>query len=451
MPAEECYLGLDMGTTAAKLCAFATDGTLLDECTGTYALRYPEAGAAVQDVNELVAVAERLLTELLPRLGCPAAGLGISCAMHGVLLLDRSGRPIGPIVTWADVRAQSVMERFSPHLRSRLLRQTGTPVHPMSPLVKLRWMYCERPELLEGAYSLADLKSYLINRWTTAGYLLDEQLASATGLLDLTTKNWSAEALILAGGGKPLGLQLPTVVPAATRLTWRPEVARRLRTIDLPLFLGGSDGCLANLGSGITLPGQVSLTIGTSGAVRTTHRGLNEGVDHQLFNYLLYDDYAVLGGATNNGGKALEWIYDLIGGHFANIGDLIERAVQAPDTGLRFVPYLFGERAPIWDALATASFTGLRGSHTPVDLARAVLLGVTDNVIEILRQVEAATCPSEVIYASGGFTRSRGWVDLLAQRSGRRVEIAHTPQASAYGAALIAVRGLAEEQEAERR
>ena len=168
----------------------------------------------------------------------------------------------------------------------------------MSPLVKLRWMHRLRPDLLTGAYYLADLKSYLVNRWSTAGYVLDEQLASATGLLDLRTRDWLPEAWLLAGDGTEPNLVRPTVVPARTRLTWRPEVARRLGTTDLPLYIGGSDGCLANLGSGITAPGHVSLTIGTSGAVRTTHRGLKESAEHQLFNYLLYDGYAVLGGGN---------------------------------------------------------------------------------------------------------------------------------------------------------
>lgn len=439
MPEKPIYLGLDLGTTAAKLCAFDVGGTLIAERTGTYDLSHPEQGAAVQDADQLVEVAERLLIDLLPTLPHPPAGMGISCAMHGVLLLDANGQPTGPIVTWADVRAQAVMDQFSPHLRTRLLKLTGTPVHPMSPLVKLRWMHRYRPDLLEGASYLADLKSYLVNRWSTAGYLIDEQLASATGLLDLTIRDWLEEAWLLAGDGAIPNLARPRVVPARTRLPWRPEVGRRLGTTDIPLYIGGSDGCLANLGSGITAPGHVSLTIGTSGAVRTTHRGLNEEAENQLFNYLLYDDYAVLGGATNNGGKAVEWVHELLSGHFENIGDMIERALAAPETDLQFTPYLYGERAPIWDALATASFTGLRGTHTPLDMARAVLLGVTDNVIEILRQVEAATCPSEIIYASGGFTRSVAWVDLLAKRSGRRVEIAHTPQASAYGAALIAI------------
>ena len=442
MPPPPLYLGLDLGTTSAKIGAFTAEGTLMEERSGAYPLHHPEPGAAVQHVGEIVAVAERLIQELMTALPEPPRGLSISCPMHGVLLLDGEGEPLGPIITWADVRAQAVMDDFDTELRRELLRRTGTPVHPMSPLVKLRWLTRAHPEWMTAATHLSDLKSYLVNRWTTDGRVLDEQLASATGLLNLTARDWDREALQLAGDDQPLGLELPRLVPATTRLTWRPEVADRLGVGEVALFVGGSDGCLANLGSGLLEPGKVSLTIGTSGAVRATHRGQQGETEHQLFNYILFDDYAVMGGATNNGGKVLEWTYELLAGHFDSIGAMIEAAVAAPDTDLRFTPYLYGERAPIWDALATAGFEHLRGHHQPVDLARAVLLGVTDNVIGILRQLEEATCPSEIIYASGGFTRSAGWVELLAKRSGRRVEVAHTPQASAFGAALIAVRGL---------
>ncbi|NJB84612.1 gluconokinase [Lewinella marina] len=437
------HLGLDLGTTSAKICAFDPSGKLVEERSGDYELLHPEPGAAVQDVKSIVEVAERILQEILEALPEPPAGLGISCPMHGVLLLDADGEPTGPVITWADVRAQSVMDRFPDALRRRLLHRTGTPVHPMSPLVKLRWLSEFRSEELEQATYLGDLKSYLVSRWTTDGLLLDEQLASATGLLDLESGEWDEAALTLAGNGKPLPLKLPKIAPARHRLTWKPAVAERLGTGEVPLVIGGSDGCLANLGSGLLEPGKVSLTIGTSGAVRVTHRGLNDGAEHQLFNYRLYDDYFVLGGATNNGGKVLEWTYELLRGHFASIGKMIEAAAAAPDSDLVFRPFLNGERAPIWDALATAAFVGLRGHHTPTDLARAVLLGVTDNIVAILRQVEAATCAAEVIFASGGFTRSRAWVELLAERSGRKVEIAQTPQASAYGAARMAELSLA--------
>ena len=435
------YLGLDLGTTAAKACAFDDRGQMVAERRGDYKLYHPEEGAAVQHVREMVEVAEQILTDLAADLPERPLGLGISCPMHGVLLLDEAGEPTGPILTWADVRAQAVMDRFSAEEQDLLRHRTGTPVHPMSPLVKLRWLRESHPDRISGATYLSDLKSFLVDRWSTDGRLLDEQLASATGLFNLEQRNWDEQALRLAGNGQVLDLKLPRVVPARTRLHWRKEVADRMGVADIPLYIGGSDGCLANLGSGLLEPGKVALTIGTSAAVRVTHRGLEGKAEHPLFNYLLYDDYYVLGGASNNGGKVMEWLYEIVGNHFADIGAMIAAAANTPETDLRFQPFLNGERAPIWDALATASFTNLRGSHTALDMARAVLIGVTDNIIEILRQVEAATCKSEVIYASGGFTRSPEWVDLLATRSGRRVEVAQTPQASAYGAALIAKTG----------
>ncbi len=433
------HIGLDLGTTSTKACAFDDTGTMVAECVVAYELCYPEEGAAVQDAGEILEAAERALRQVIGEIDPAPAAIGISCAMHGVLLLDEDFEPLGPVITYADVRAQAVMEDFDQSDRSDLLRRTGTPVHPMSPLVKLRWLRREDPERFGRATYLGDLKSCLVARWTTAGFLLDRQLASATGLWSAETNDWYPPALDLALGSTDTG-RLPRVVDPRTPLEWRPEVAERLGTTGIPLVIGGSDGCLANLGSDLLKPGEVAVTVGTSAAVRVTHRGRIDlsTAEFPLFNYVLYDDYRVLGGATNNGGKTLEWAYELFGGNFEDIGDMIERALAAEPTEIEFQPFLYGERAPIWDATATAGFSKLRGDHDAVDLARAVVVGLTDNLVRILEQVEAVTEPAKLLYVSGGITRSATWVKFLGERSGRPVRIVDTPQASAYGAALVA-------------
>ncbi|MEL7159706.1 MAG: FGGY-family carbohydrate kinase [Bacteroidota bacterium] len=232
---------------------------------------------------------------------------------------------------------------------------------------------------------------------------------------------------------------LPTIRLSTTPLNWRPEVANRLGTTDVPLFLGGSDGVLANLGSGLFDPAEVALTVGTSGAVRATHQSVAVDPKHGLFNYRMFGPYLVIGGATNNGGKALAYWQDLLAAHFEDVGAFIDAAcsVRAEDSP-SFRPYLYGERAPIWNATATAELTGLRGHHDHRHLARSVLEGVTDNLVVILRQLEAVVGPARRIHASGGFTRSPEWVGLLAKKAEREVVIAETAQASAYGAALLA-------------
>lgn len=428
-------IGLDIGTTATKACAFGPDQRMIGFVEADYELRHPTPGAAVQDAETVFRAAEAALTQLVRETAGRPTVVGLSCPMHSVLLLDADYRPVSDVITWADARGQVVMKDYSAALRRDLHARTGTPVHPMTPLVTLRWVGQTQPRLVEKAVYYADLKSALVHRWTTDGLLIDEQLGSATGMMDLATSEWLPEALETV----PCTVaNLPAIRPANTRLSWRADVAQKLGLTGVPLYLGGSDGVLANLGSGILECGDVAMSIGTSGAVRTTHAQCYVDPRYGLFNYKMEDGLYVVGGATNNGGKVIAYWQQLLAAHFGSVAEFIDCAMTVdPADCPQTTPWINGERAPIWDAAATASLTGLRGYHKPAHLARAVLEGVTDNIIDILFQLEAVTGPTDRILASGGFTRSPEWVDLIAKRSGRAVEIADASQASAYGAALV--------------
>ncbi len=429
-------IGLDIGTTATKACAFNANGEMIGLVERGYELLHPEPGAAEQEVEEIFSAAEAALTELVRQTDGKPASIGLSCPMHSLLLLDGNYAPLGNVLTWADARPQDAMKGFTTEDRHQFHALTGTPVHPMSPLVKLRWLANEYPERMAAAAYVSDLKSSLVIRWSESGFLLDEQLASATGMMDLETSQWAETALRKTGITKD---RLPEIKPAATELKWRPAVAKKLGLTGVPLYLGGSDGVLANLGSGILDGGEVALSIGTSGALRTTHTKARIDPKLGLFNYKMKDGLYVIGGPTNNGGKVLEYWQNLLSAHFPNVGAFIDGALSvaaedAPDFG----PWLYGERAPLWDAAASASLSGLRGHHQPAHIARAVLDGVTDNLVTILRSLEEAVGPTARILGSGGFTKSPEWVALIAERSGREVVIADAAQASAYGAALVA-------------
>lgn len=435
LPSMTYLIGLDIGTTATKACAFNDAGEMIGIAERAYDLLQPEPGAAEQDPEAVFSAAEAALAELVKETNGEPASVGLSCPMHSLLLLDENYAPLGKVLTWADARPQDAMEGFTSKDRSDLHGLTGTPVHPMSPLVKLRWLANEYPERLEAAAYVSDLKSALVHRWSESGFLIDEQLASATGLMDLETSQWADVALKKAGITTE---KLPQIKPAATELQWRASVADKLGLTSVPLYLGGSDGVLANLGSGIMECGEVALSIGTSGALRTTHTQARVDPKLGLFNYKMKDGLYVIGGPTNNGGKVLEYWQGLLSAHFEDVGAFIDGALSvaaedAPDFG----PWLYGERAPLWDASATASLTGLRGHHQPAHIARAVLDGVTDNLIVILQSLEKAVGPADRILGSGGFTKSPEWVALIAERSGRKVVIADAAQASAYGAALV--------------
>jgi len=427
-------IGLDIGTTATKACAFNDAGEMIGIAERSYDLLHPEPGAAVQEAEAVFTAAEEALAELVRHTKGKTQSVGLSCPMHSLLLLDEKYRPQGKIVTWADLRAQAVMANFSSGERSDLHQLTGTPVHPMSPLVKLVWLAAAHPQRLDTATYVSDLKSALVHRWTESGFLLDEQLASATGLMDLECSEWASRALTKAGID---ATRLPAIKPANTKLTWREDIAGKLGLTGVPLYLGGSDGVLANLGSGILTCGDIALSIGTSGAVRTTHTRARVEPKHGLFNYKMKEGLYVIGGPTNNGGKVLAYWQDLLAAHFRDVGAFIDGAMLVNgEDSLKSDPWLNGERAPLWDATATASLVGLRGHHGPNHIARAVLDGVTGNIVAILQKLEEVVGPADRILGSGGFTRSPEWVELIAERSGREVVIADAAQASAYGAAL---------------
>ncbi len=173
-----------------------------------------------------------------------------------------------PSITWADSRAADWAERIKRDWGGLAIYQrTGTPIHPMSPLAKLVWLRRERPEVFARAARFVGIKEYVFFR-LFGRYVVDYSIASATGLFELSRLDWDAGALELAGitPERP-----PEPVPTTFHLAGlAPELARELGLLPTtPFVVGANDGVLSNLGVKAIGPGEVAVTIGTSGAMRT--------------------------------------------------------------------------------------------------------------------------------------------------------------------------------------
>lgn len=434
------FIGLDVGTTSTKASAFNRQGEMLAESLYGYPLQEPEIGTAIQDPDAIVAAARDALKALLTEMSEPPAAIGLSTAMHSLIAIDERDEPLTPSITWADTRAHAQARKLSQSAAGRdIFRHTGTPIHAMSPLAKLLWLRESQGAVFRKARRFVDIKAYLLHRWF-GEWTVDHSIASAMGLLETATASWYGPALEAA---EVTAERLPRLCSPLRLLTdWRREVRQDLGlAAKVPFNIGASDGCLANLGSGILYPGPAVLTVGTSGAVRMTQRQPNIDERARLFTYILYDDYYVTGGPSNNGGKALEWFCKQFYPHEPLEKALADaEAIKAGADGLLFIPYLYGERAPVWDAECTGRFVGIRSRHTRAHFARAVLEGILLNLGRSLDALEKTIQPISEIFANGGFTRSAFWVQMLADMSNTKVNVAETPQASAYGAALLARR-----------
>lgn len=444
-------IGVDIGTTSTKTILFTKSGTAVAQRTVDYPLLSPQPEVQEQDPAQIYEAVTQSIAAVVAEGQQDIAGIAFSTAMHTLIAVDQRGTPLSRSITWADRRSAPWVD----HIRQRcdaaaLYHRIGVPLHPMLPLVKLLWLQQTQPEVFNRAAKFISIKEYILHRWF-GQFVVDYSIANATGLFNIHTLDWDSEALAIAG---ITGDRLSDLVPTTQVLRgMAPEAARAMGiSAEVPVVVGASDGTLANLGVGAQ-PGDVTVTVGTSGAVRASATAPQTDPEARLFCYLLTEDRWVIGGASNNGGIVLRWVRDnladaevptanLLQTDPYNILTRIAATVPPGAEGLIFHPYLAGERSPLWDAQARASFFGLGLHHSKAHMIRAILEGIVYNLYAILQATEAVTGPSQRIHATGGLTRSTLWLQMLADVFDREVMVPETVEGSCFGAALLGLHAL---------
>jgi gluconokinase len=438
-------IGVDIGTTSTKSVAYDITGRELASHSIGYELHEPAPGRAEQNPDEIVSAVLGTIRQVADQLSLPVAALSFSSAMHSLIGLDPDGRPLTASITWADSRASGQAERVRASAGGLALhRRTGTPVHPMAPLAKLIWFHEQEPKLAEQVGHWVGIKDYVLLRMCEA-LVTDHSMASGSGLMDIHTLSWDAQALQLAG---ITAEQLPELVPTTTVLpTLTPGTVKATGLpADTPVVVGAGDGPLANLGLGAVAPGVAACSIGTSGALRVMVE--NPAVDPLggVFCYALTEHRWVVGGAINNGGVVLKWTGDALAPDLGDTPeeDLLALAASVPpgSGGLIMLPYLLSERAPHWSSLPRGAYIGLTHEHRREHLVRAALEGVCQQLALVLHSMRAAGNEVRQIRATGGFARSPLWRQMLADALGMEIQFPAGHEGSSFGAALLGMQAL---------
>ena len=438
---NDIVIGVDIGTTATKVVAYGSGGSALASADRGYPLHSPHPGWAEQDADEVVSAVLDAIAGVVSKVPEDVAAIGVSSVMHSLIGLDGDGRPLTPLLTYADSRAWPQALRLRRELGISLYRETGTPIHPMSPLVKLAWFAEHEPELRRQVSHWVSIKEHLLRRMCDSD-VVDHAVASATGLFDLSARDWHPDALDAAGISPQ---HLGRLVPTTARIDgMRPAVAERLGVpASTPVVVGASDGVLANLGVGAVRPGVAALSIGTSGAIRVTVDAPRTDPDMRTFCYTLTDRQWVVGGAISNGGLVLRWLTDeLFGG--SDYDRLTAAAAEVPpgSDGVLMLPYLTGERAPRWSPLRGGVLFGLRVEHQRGHIVRAGLEGVALQLRLVADALRDARGEFDRLRVTGGFIESDLWLQIVADVLDSELEVPQVDEAVAYGAALLAMRGV---------
>ncbi len=396
----------------------------------TGAVRLPSrtlADLVGQVLDQVVDVSGALAPEVV--------AAGISCFFHSICGLDAAGRPVTPVLSWADGtsagEAAALRTQIDPAWAHRV---SGVPLHASywpARVVRLRQ---EQPRIRRWAGFPELLAESLTGR-----VAVSRSMASGTGLFDRAHETWSPEMLVqlavdpgdlppIVADGEPLG----RLSRAAAR-RW-PQLAR------VSWFAAWGDGSCGNVGLGAVVPGRAALMAGTSGALRTFIRDPAPNVPAGLFAYRLGSG-TIAGGQLSEGGGLLAWASRLLGRSRQSL-ERAAAAIPADGHGLTVLPYVFGERGLGYHDRAHGTLAGLHAGTDPAAVYRAIMESIAFGFAAIDDRLSKMLGQAPEIIASGGsLARSPMFLHVLADALGRDISVAPAVEASRRGAALLALQG----------
>jgi xylulokinase len=439
-------LGIDVSTTATKAVLIDEAGAVVGTGVAEYAFDVPRPMWSEQSPElwwDGTLTAIRQVLASTGTAGSDVVAIGLTGQMHGLVLLDEADRVLRPAILWNDQRTAAECDAIRRAVGpDRLIAITGNDALTGFTAPKLVWVRDHEPELWQRAAHVLLPKDYVRLR-LSGDHATDKADGAGTILFDLAARDWSdavLDALDIPRSWMPRTLEGPEVGgmvrPAAAEATGlRPGT---------PIVAGGGDQSANAVGLGVVGPGEMALSLGTSGVVfAATDRPLRDprGIVH-AFCHAVPDRWHMMSVMLSAAGS-LRWFRDALAPGVPYDELVAEAAdVAAATDGLHFLPYLTGERSPHPDPFARGAFVGLTVAHDRRHLTRAVIEGVAFGLRDGLDLMLDAGLPRPSrIRASGGGVASPLWRSILADVLEAEIATVSTTEGAAYGAAILAAIG----------
>lgn len=430
----EYILAYDLGTTGNKATLFNQEMGMIASAFSAYPTYYPCVDAVEQNPEDWW-VSIRNTTRQLLQSGkinpSQIACLSFSGQMMGCVPVTREITPVGNAIIWADQRGTKEAAALEREVGLKeFYRVVGHRPSASYSAAKIMWIKLHEPQRYRQADKFLNAKDFIAARMTGT-VLTDYSDASGTNLFDLRTLAWSDDILHAAGLTRDV---LPAVAPSTKVVGGLlPSSAADLGlTSGTPVVIGGGDGACAAAGAGVITEGRIYHYLGSSSWIGIAAREPFFDEAMRTFNWI----HVVPGlmsptGTMQAAGAAYEWIKRILfqdrEENFlrTNVYDQMDSlAARVPpgSRGLIFLPYLLGERSPLWNPRACAAFVGLRMAHDRGDMIRSVMEGVAMNMRSILDVFAQHTGKNSICLIGGG-GNSTEWAQILADAFEREIVI----------------------------
>jgi len=448
----DLLVGHDVGTGGSKAVLADTQGNILARTFEPYEVDYPKPHWAEQDPEvwwRAVASSTRRLLEESGADPGDVKGMGFAGQMIGVIPVDASGKPLRPAIIWMDSRADEQAERLIRKLGGERIFSIVAGALPTGKDVvcKIAWLEQNEPDVFKNTTAILDVTGYLVSR-ATGEMSIDHTGAGGTGMLT-GKRDWSG---LLARICKVPLEKMPPIrrsidvvgglTVEAARDTGLPE--------GTPIIAGMADIPAAATGSGALEDGDAHVYLGTSSWLCLSVAKAKNIPKNGIVSVASPDpSMYIMIGESETAGICLEWFADTLAfpaekeaagpDKMAIFGVLDEVAAKIdPGSGrLIFMPWMFGERAPVSDTTLRGAFVNLALEHKREHMLRAIYEGIAYNLRWMIDEVARAGFPAKSLRAIGGGAKSDLWMQIISDVTARRVEAVDKPQeAGALGCAL---------------
>ena len=442
-------LGIDIGTSACKAAIFDRSGEVIASASEEYPVDYPHPGWAEQDPQDWW----RAVCTAIRRMAADGvdlseiAGIGIDGQSWSAIPVDQAGNVLAKTPIWMDTRAQDICDEYNERVGADQIFQTaGNSLQPSYTTAKILWYRRNLPEVYRRTYKILQSNSYIAFRLTGN---MTQDISQGYGLhcFNMRTGTWDeklCEALEIPGS------LLPDIFPSHAVIgTVSSQAAKESGlTAGTPVAAGGLDAACGTLGAGVVHPGETQEQGGQAG-------GMSICIDtyqadpRLILGYHVVPGRWLLQGGTTGGGGVMRWLEREFGAYEREAGlsrqksslELFNEAAEAVSPGcdgMIFLPYMSGERSPIWDPDAKGVYYGMDFGKTKGHFIRAAMEGVAYSLhhnLEIAREAGAA---AEVLRAMGGSANSLLWTQIKSDITGKPIVVPSSDTATTLGAAILA-------------
>lgn len=442
--------GIDIGTSACKVAAFLPSGEVVCTQTAEYPVYYPKEGWAEQDPDEwwsAVCSAIRSIFDSGRVQPAEIAAIGVDGQSWSAIPITASGEVLHRTPIWTDTRSQDICRRLHEKVDTgALFTLSGNPLQPTYTLPKVLWFKENVPAVYQGADKILQSNSYIVYRMTG---VMTQDLSQGYGYqcFDMRHGIWDTAACYDIGLNPEL---LPDIVACHQVVGTVTEAAAKATGLlqGTPVVAGGLDAACGTLGVGVIESGQTQEQGGQAGGMSICLDSYHADPRLILGQHVVYGKWLLQGG-TVGGGGIVRWFEAQFcaeerqaalksGRSSYQEMDLQARKIAPGSDGVIMLPYMAGERSPVWNPKAKGVFYGLDFSKTRAHMIRACMESVAFSLQHnLLAAQDAGACVAR-LRAMGGAANSRIWMQIKADVTGKPIDVPASDTATTFGAAILA-------------